>query len=506
MSIVLGLALKKLEKKNLLVRNIGTIEKLGAISTICSDKSGILTQNKMYVKTIWYNNVYKDLDSFELQSDVSLRRIIEIHPIIYDALLCTSVTFLENKNRPSMNRRLVGDPTDIAILRFIESLFGGLIDYQKLHPKVYEIPFNPINKFHMSIHESREGYRIVMKGAPELILERCSTIYIDEKSIAMTPAWEKKAHNYLTEMASKGHRVIGYCDSILDPAQYPKSYDFKISELGVPNFPIGRDMRFLGLISMLDTLRPNTRSAVRKCKLAGIRVIMITGDHPLTAESIAKAVDIITAKSVKRFGSHDTGVDEPREQATGVSNSAVVDGAYLKKITDEQLDLLVRNYGEIVFARTTPLQKERIVASYQRMGEFVAVTGDGINDCPCLKKADIGIAMGITGADVSKEAADMILLDDNFATIQNAIEEGRLIHDNLKKSISHTLTAKIAVLSPFLMYIIWDIPLAIGTIGILMSDLVTDIIPPISLAFEKRESDLMSRPPVAKNVRLVSFG
>jgi len=317
----------------------------------------------------------------------------------------------------------------------------------------------------------------------------------------MTPAWEQKAHSYLTEMASKGHRVIGYCDSILDPAKFPKSYDFKISELGVPNFPIGREMRFLGLISMLDTLRPNTRSAVRKCKSAGIRVIMITGDHPLTAESIAKAVEIITTKSVKRFGSHETG-----EQATGAGNSAVVDGAYLKKITDEQLDLLVRNYGEIVFARTTPLQKERIVASYQRMGEFVAVTGDGINDCPCLKKADIGIAMGITGADVSKEAADMILLDDNFATIQNAIEEGRLIHDNLKKSISHTLTAKIAVLSPFLMNIIWDIPLAIGTIGILMSDLVTDIIPPISLAFEKRESDLMSRLPVAKNERLVSFG
>lgn len=222
------------------------------------------------------------------------------------------------------------------------------------------------------------------------------------------------------------------------------------------------------------------------------------GDHPLTAESIAKSVGIMSKKHpVKHFGFYGNTVQSKR--------SAVVDGDYLKKMTEPELDDLLKTYKEIVFARTTPDQKEAIVKGYQRLDEFVCATGDGVNDEACLKKADIGIAMGITGTDICKEAADMILLDDNFATIQNAIEEGRLIYDNLKKSIAYTLATKIAVLTPFLMYVIADIPLPIGTIGILCIDFV-DLIPPISLAFEKAESDLMRRPPISKDDRLVNAG
>ena len=166
---------------------------------------------------------------------------------------------------------------DIAILQYIEDLFGNLIDYQALHPKVYEIPFNSTNKFHLSIHETSDGYRIVMKGAPELIIQRCSSIFINDKYIEMTEYWVQRCNKYLTEMTKKGQCVIGYCDFILDRFEFPKNYEFHINELGVPNFPIKNTMRFLGLISMFDPLRPNTREAVKKCKTAGIRVIMITG-------------------------------------------------------------------------------------------------------------------------------------------------------------------------------------------------------------------------------------
>lgn len=171
----------------------------------------------------------------------------------------------------------IGDPTDIAILQFIEELFGGLIDFQTLHPKVYEIPFNSVNKFQVSVHESAQGFRIIMKGAPELILKRCSTIYIDDQSKPMNDYWFNKSNQFIHQMTSSGHRVIGYCDLILDPEMYPKNFDFIINEVGIPNFPIESGMRFLGLISMKDPLRPNTFQAVKKCRSAGIKVTMVTG-------------------------------------------------------------------------------------------------------------------------------------------------------------------------------------------------------------------------------------
>jgi len=248
------------------------------------------------------------------------------------------------------------------------------------------------------------------------------------------------------------------------------------------NFPL-EDLTFVGLMAMIDPPRANVPEAVAKCKSAGIKVIMVTGDHPITAAAIAKNVGIITEDVAMKM---ETGEE---------SQTAVVNGGTLKDMSKKDLDRLLVDHEEIVFARTSPQQKLIIVEAFQRAGQIVAVTGDGVNDSPALKKADIGIAMGIAGSDVSKEAADMILLDDNFASIVTGVEEGRLIFDNLKKSIAYTLTSNIPEISPFLFFIVLSIPLPLGTVTILFIDLGTDLWPAISLAYEKAESDIMMRQP-----------
>merc|ERR1719167_752138 len=246
---------------------------------------------------------------------------------------------------------------------------------------------------------------------------------------------------------------------------------------------------------MIDPPRAAVPDAVAKCRSAGIKVIMVTGDHPITAKAIAKSVGIISDES-------RTVEDLAEEQGKSIqeinprdARAAVVHGGELKDMDDKHMDEILMNHTEIVFARTSPQQKLIIVEGCQRMGAIVAVTGDGVNDSPALKKADIGIAMGIAGSDVSKQAADMILLDDNFASIVTGVEEGRLIFDNLKKSIAYTLTSNIPEISPFLLFIIADVPLPLGTVTILCIDLGTDMVPAISMAYEQAESDIMKRQP-----------
>merc|ERR1712218_695776 len=288
-----------------------------------------------------------------------------------------------------------------------------------------------------------------------------------------------------------GERVLGFCDFMLPADKYPKGYPFDPDE---ENFPLS-GLRFVGLMSMIDPPRAAVPDAVAKCRSAGIKVIMVTGDHPITAKAIARSVGIISDgnKTVEDIA-EEKGVDvskvNPRE-----AHAAVVHGGELKDISEKELDEILMYHSEIVFARTSPQQKLIIVEGCQRMGAIVAVTGDGVNDSPALKKADIGVAMGIAGSDVSKQAADMILLDDNFASIVVGVEEGRLIFDNLKKSIAYTLTSNIPEISPFLLFILADIPLPLGTVTILCIDLGTDMVPAISMAYEEAESDIMKRQP-----------
>jgi len=288
---------------------------------------------------------------------------------------------------------------------------------------------------------------------------------------------------------------LGFCDFSLPKDQFPIGFEFNIDET---NFPL-EGLRFVGLMSMIDPPRAAVPDAVSKCRSAGIKVIMVTGDHPITAKAISKSVGIISegTKTVEDYAEEAKKpiTEITKEERRANCHAAVIHGGEIKDLSEEQIDEILMYHSEIVFARTSPQQKLIIVEGCQRMGAIVAVTGDGVNDSPALKKADIGVAMGIAGSDVSKQAADMILLDDNFASIVTGVEEGRLIFDNLKKSIAYTLTSNIPEISPFLLFILADVPLPLGTVTILCIDLGTDMVPAISMAYEKAESDIMKRPP-----------
>ncbi|XP_028427653.1 sodium/potassium-transporting ATPase subunit alpha-1-like [Perca flavescens] len=393
-TVCLTLTAKRMAKKNCLVKNLEAVETLGSTSTICSDKTGTLTQNRMTVAHMWFEN------------------------------------------------------------------------------QIYE-------------------HLLVMKGAPERILDRCSTIMMNGKEQPLDEELKDSFQNAYVELGGLGERVLGFCHFNLPDDDFPEGFHFDTDEV---NFPT-ENLCFIGLMSMIDPPRAAVPDAVGKCRSAGIKVIMVTGDHPITAKAIAKGVGIIsegneTVEDIAARLNVPVSEVDPRD-----AKACVIHGSELKDMSSEMLDDVLKHHTEIVFARTSPQQKLIIVEGCQRQGAIVAVTGDGVNDSPALKKADIGVAMGIAGSDVSKQAADMILLDDNFASIVTGVEEGRLIFDNLKKSITYTLSSKIPEMTPFLFFVLADIPLALGTVTILCIDLGTDLVPAISLAYELPESDIMQRKP-----------
>lgn len=563
-TVCLTLTAKRMAAKNCLVKNLEAVETLGSTSTICSDKTGTLTQNRMTVAHMWYDNQIYEADTTEDQSataerqqqhraslisnsdrlqqqqclpggaqqlvDLSLQ--IEEHgsmkmshksgsftwqTMTRICCLCSRAEFKPGQDHlPVLKRDTIGDASESAILKCMELSIGGSVcTYRHKYPKVCEIPFNSTSKYHVTIHEntpfigacqkaSQEGgkfklqdqwnYLLCMKGAPERILERCSTILIDGQLVPIDERLRDQFNEAYLELGGLGERVIGFCDMELPADKYPHGYVFNGESEAEVNFPIS-NLRFVGLISMIDPPRAAVPDAVAKCRSAGIKVIMVTGDHPITAKAIAKSVGIISEgnETIEDIAQR---LNKPIEEIEPtLARAAVVHGQELRDMSEEQLDRILYYHPEIVFARTSPQQKLIIVEGCQRAGAVVAVTGDGVNDSPALKKADIGIAMGIAGSDVSKQAADLILLDDNFASIVIGVEEGRLIFDNLKKSIAYTLTSNIPEISPFLAYMVLGIPLGLGTVTILWIDLGTDMVPAISLAYERPENDIMKRKP-----------
>lgn len=421
---------------------------------------------------------------------------------------------------------------------------GGIMDTRNAYPKVskgkkkWEIPFNSANKFQVSVHhdvENADSPLLLMKGAPDRLIARCDRIYNNKDGSAepMTPEARAKLLKLNSTLAKKGRRVLALCESPLDPKKYPIDFDFQIEPS--PNFPLGtpkdqfdakvaqfeKDLKaerveekdrpheneteglvFIGLMALIDPPRPGVKEAVDKCKNAGIKVVMVTGDHPETAKAIASEVhiiqegaeteeDIMDANEAAGVVKGDKGYRNPM-----AANAIVIPGHTFNDETPQAWwDDVIYNHDNIVFARTSPTQKLIIVSNFQKRKHIVAVTGDGVNDAPALRRADIGVAMGIAGSDVSKDAADMILIDDNFASIVNGVEQGRLIFDNLKKSIAYTLSSNIPEISPFLAYITIGIPLALSTVLILCVDLGTDMVPAISMAWENKEADIMRRKP-----------
>ncbi|XP_062844233.1 sodium/potassium-transporting ATPase subunit alpha-2 isoform X2 [Trichomycterus rosablanca] len=496
-TVCLTLTAKRMARKNCLVKNLEAVETLGSTSTICSDKTGTLTQNRMTVAHMWFDNQIHEADTTEDQSGsgsfdktsptwTALARV---------AALCNRAVFKPGQEDiPILKRDTAGDASESALLKCIELSCGSVRVFRDNNCKVAEIPFNSTNKYQLSIHEiedSPTGHVLVMKGAPERVLDRCSTIMINGQEIPLNDDWKDAFQSAYMDLGGLGERVLGFCHLMLSPSQFQRGFVFDCDNI---NFPMDQ-MCFLGLMSMIDPPRAAVPDAVGKCRSAGIKVIMVTGDHPITAKAIAKGVGIIsegneTVEDIAERLNIPLSQVNPRD-----AKACVVHGADLKEMSSEYLDDLLRNHTEIVFARTSPQQKLIIVEGCQRQGAIVAVTGDGVNDSPALKRADIGIAMGIAGSDVSKQAADMILLDDNFASIVTGVEEGRLIFDNLKKSIAYTLTSNIPEISPFLLFIIASVPLPLGTVTILCIDLGTDMVPAISLAYESAESDIMKRQP-----------
>ncbi|XP_041082597.1 potassium-transporting ATPase alpha chain 1 isoform X2 [Polyodon spathula] len=496
-TVCLSLTAKRLARKNCVVKNLEAVETLGSTSVICSDKTGTLTQNRMTVSHLWFDNHIHSADTTEDQSGQSFDQSSETWRALGRvAGLCNRAVFKPGQDAvPIPKRDVVGDASETALLKFTELAFGNIVDYRNRFKKVCELPFNSTNKFQLSVHELEDPldlrYLLVMKGAPERILERCSTIMIKGQELPLDEQWKEAFQTAYMDLGGLGERVLGFCHLLLSEKEHPRGFGFDVDEM---NFPTS-GLCFAGLISMIDPPRASVPDAVMKCRTAGIRVIMVTGDHPITAKAIAANVGIITegSETVEDIALR---LRIPVEQVNKRdARACVVNGGQLKDMTSEELDDLLRTHPEMVFARTSPQQKLIIVESCQRLGSIVAVTGDGVNDSPALKKADIGIAMGISGSDAAKNAADMILLDDNFASIVTGVEQGRLIFDNLKKSIAYTLTKNIPELTPYLIYITVSVPLPLGCITILFIELATDIFPSVSLAYEKAESDIMNLKP-----------
>jgi Ca2+-transporting ATPase len=430
-TISLALAARRMIKFNSLIRKLPAVETLGSVTYICTDKTGTLTKNKMHVEDVFVNGQLYErntLSSVKQQENVTL---------------LLNAFALNNDAVEDADKILKGDSTEIALMEVA-------IEHQ-VKPdtllRVAEIAFDSDRKLMTTFHKYEDKIISFTKGAPDILLQRCVNIN--------TAVLQQQ----VDDMAAKGHRVLGFAYHYWD--ELPESLNSKIHESG---------LQFLGLTSMIDPPRDEVFEAVAQCKTAGIVPVMITGDHPLTAKTIAQRIGILN--------------NENDIIITGQQLAALDSDSFLAKV--EKIK---------VYARVSPEQKLQIVKMLQQKGHYVAMTGDGVNDAPSLKRANIGIAMGITGSDVSKEAAHMILLDDNFSTIVKAVREGRRIYDNILKFIRYLMTTNSSELLILLLGPIIGLPIALLPIHILWINLVSDGLPSISLSFEKEEKDIMNRPP-----------
>jgi len=487
-TIALALGVQRMYKRNAFIRKLPAVETLGCASVICSDKTGTLTENKMTVRKIYTNGGFVEVKGSPLSSEgefISLKRKIDpknnnsLRLTLEIGVLCNNASMVRIKENRSFGKiaslvprtekwELSGDPTEAALL--VAGAKGGCTQelLNESYTRIDEIPFDSDRKCMSVICENERGEVFVFtKGAADVIIEKCSKIYTSRGIVDLDEAGVKRVLKANDDMAKEALRVLGVAFRRLD------SKNYRLDD-------VEKDLVFAGLIGMIDPPRKEALDAVRKCKLAGIKPVMITGDHKITAAAIARELNIAS------------------------EGDRVLTGAQLEQMDDKRLEELVDEVS--VYARVSPRHKLRIVRALKKRGHVVAMTGDGVNDAPAIKEADIGVAMGITGTDVTKEASSMILLDDNFATIVAAVEEGRVIYNNIRKFIRYMLSCNIGEVLTMFVGTLIGLPLPLLPIQILWVNLVTDGLPAIALGLEPGDKDIMMRPPRGAKENIFSNG
>ncbi|KAJ3212088.1 hypothetical protein HDU82_003855 [Entophlyctis luteolus] len=485
-TMLLTIAAKRMSAKNVLVKELRGVETLGAITLLATDKTGTLTRNQMTVTNFWcggklYSANPHNLPPDELQFNIEACGINEI---LHISAMCSRARF-DQTDVIVENRTITGDATESGLLRFAGKKLLDIDQLGHKYQKVLEIPFNSENKWHLAIHQKahKDGHlTLSMKGAPERVLRVCSYILIDNVAVELNENHKEDFMRSYEYLAGKGHRVIAFAQLLLPGSQYPKDTVFTKDP---KNFPT-TGLCFVGLASLEDPPKHGVREAVGHCRGAGIKIMMVTGDHPLTAEAVGRKINLMVTDT-KELRAKKAGLSIDKVPERDIK-AIVIHGEKIDSLTDGDWDLIFSK-EEIIFARTSPKNKLQIVKRAQALGHIVGVTGDGVNDSPALKKADLGIAMNISGSDVSKEAASMILLDDNFASTVNGIREGRLIFANLKKSIQYLLSHVLPELLPFLLWAIVPLPSMINSQQLLVVDLGFELFAALSYAWEPAESE-----------------
>ncbi|KAM5542747.1 hypothetical protein V8D89_003708 [Ganoderma adspersum] len=485
-TLLLSIAAKRMAAQNVLVKDLQGVETLGSLTLLATDKTGTLTRNQMTVTNLWSglrmfsafqsNNDSDTTETFAIASP-GMQEMVDI------AALNSHVKF-DKTDIPFEQRKILGDATETGLIRFAGKHIANYDEYQKRFPKVFEIPFNSSNKWALVILDKPHKNGVLtsyVKGAPERVLAKCSTYLKDGKEIPITDDFKLAYDEAYDYMASRGHRVIACAQKLLPGDAYDRDYEFSKNDGNYPS----TEYTFCGLISLEDPPKHGVREAIGTLRLAGIKVMMVTGDHPKTAEAIARKINLILGDT-KESLNKKTG--RPIEEIYDDEVDAVViHGDDIDTLQGWQWDQIFSK-NEIVFARTSPQHKLEIVKRAQALGHIVGVTGDGVNDSPALKKADLGIAMNISGSDVSKEAANMILLDDNFASTVKGVMEGRQIFVNLKRSIQYTISHSTPEVFPQLLYVVVPIPLPLSAILILVIDLGFELFVALSFAWDKPET------------------
>ena len=475
LSLSLAMAVQRLAGKNALVKKLSSVETLGSATVICTDKTGTLTTNKIMVERLWLAGDLLTVTGSGFKPEGRLESAGE--PLPPEKLqsplmqLFSTCASLCNNASLTAEAAVVGDPTEAALLILVAKAGQDFLASRAAHPRLKVFPFESVRKRMSTINASPDGRpRCWVKGAPDNLIPRCATITDwDGTSRPLTTQARGQLIQVLNELAQGGLRLLALAYKEVEGP-----------EMSLAEAESG--LSFLGLAGMMDPPRPEVAPAIDKCRRAGIRIIMVTGDFGITARAVAQEIGMRLA---------------PR--------NPLLTGDQVSRLSEVQLRQVLKDKGDLVFARTSPEDKLRIVMALRHLGQVVAVTGDGVNDGPALKAADIGVAMGQRGTEVSKEAASMVLTDDNFASIVAAIEEGRAVYANIKKFITYIFASNVAEAVPFILFVLAGIPLPLGIMQVLAVDLGADLLPALALGSERPEPGVMDRPPRAARAHLIDL-